>query len=107
MIDFAKLCWPKKMNLQLLLKFMPEDVLKTLITDNAYKPRLERRIILPSHKCIRKVLFYYLVEKHDGDYDKVMAEIKGDFRTLKMLDVSRQKVREFYAQRKREIAREK
>jgi len=94
------------MNLHLLLESMSEADLRQLIVDNAFMPRSQRRIVLPSHKTLRKVMFFYLVQKHEGNYDLVMREIKGNFRTLKMLDVSRQKVREFFNQRKREILRE-
>jgi len=106
-IEFQKLNFPKGLNLDLLSGFLSELELKEIITDNCRKTRVERRIVLPSLKCLKKVMCHYLVEKHEGNYDLAMADLKDGFRTLKQLGTDRKMVRQLFEQREKEIKREK
>ena len=104
---FSELCWPRKLNLDILLEFLSEEELKTLILNNLEKNRVERRIVLPSKKCAKKTVCHFYgneVEKGRMSWDEVMKKIKGNSRTLKELDISRKKVKLLYQQRKKEIS---
>lgn len=107
MIEFKKLSWPKGLNLHLLSGILPEEVLKQLISENSYGSRLERRIVLPSNKCLKKIVCHHLYVKHQGDLDKCVIELRDGFKTQKELGVSKKKIRKMYAQRKKEIEQEK
>jgi len=106
---FSELMWPRKLNLG-LLKFLPEEELTALILNNLDKARTERRIVLPSKKCARKIVCYYygkqVEELGTMSWDEAMEEMKGDSETLKALKVSRKKVKELYLTRKKEISLE-
>jgi len=102
-IEFQKLSFPRGLNLGLLQGFLSEQELRRIIIENCRKTRVERRIILPSKKCLKKILCHYLVEKYQGDYNKVMADMKDGFKTLKQLGIDRKQVRQLHKQREGEI----
>lgn len=106
-IEFEKLSWPRKMNLDILQKYLTEQQMKQIIVDHCRERRVERRIQLPSIKCMKKVIFYYLVKKCGGNYKLVMEELKGNFKFLKQLGLERCNVRRLFLQRQKEIGREK
>ena len=106
-IEFRELAWPTGLNLDLIQDLLSEEELKQLIIDHCRKTRVERRIILPSLKCLKKILFHHLVIRFQGDYDKIMLELRDRFATLSELNVSRQMVKQLYAQREKEIEQEK
>lgn len=95
------------MNLHLLSEILDEDQMMKLILDNENKERKERRIILPSRKLIRKCIIYCLMQKHEENFEEVLKELKGDFKTLEEASFRKDKIIELYTQRKREIANEK
>ena len=66
--------------------------------------------MLPSLKCIRKVLCHHLWSKiEDGSktWDEVKGDLKEEFKTLKSLGLKKHKVKRMYEQREKEIEREK
>lgn len=104
----SELNWPRGLNLS-ALDFLPEEELKILILKNLEKSRLERRIVLPSAKCFKKVICFFYgneVEKGKMGWDEAMVKIKGNSKTLKELNLSRRKVRQLYLSRKKEIENE-
>ena len=107
---FSELCWPRKLNLSLLLEFLSEQDLGKLILNSLNKSRTERRIVLPSAKCVKKVVCYYYGKQVEElgimNWDEAMEEMKGGSKTLKALNISRKKVKELYEQRKKEISKE-
>lgn len=105
-IEFKDLSFPEGLNLQLLSQFLPEQKLREIIIDNCRKTRVERRIVLPSQKCLKKILCYYLCVKHQENFDLVMADMKDGFRTLKEIGIDRKMVRQLFEQRKSEIKNE-
>jgi len=58
-IPFKDLSWPKAMNLEILIRILPEEKARLFICELSRLDRKDRRIILPSEKCIRKVLCFY------------------------------------------------
>ena len=102
-MKFSGLSFPRAMNLSIVASLLSGSQMMRLLKDYAKSSRRERRIVLPSTKCIRKAVCYYLVEKHRGDYDAVMRELKGDGGTLGAIYVTRQKVRALYESRAKEI----
>jgi len=106
MLELKKLNFPKAMNLHLLTECLDEQKLKDLIVNNSHKSRLARRIVLPSNKCLKKIVFHFLVKKHKGDLDAVMIELRNGFKTFRELNISKGKIREMWRQREKEIERE-
>ena len=109
-MKFSELNWPRKLNLRPLRKFLTERELEMMVMSHLDKDRLKRRIVLPSQKCYRKVIAYHfgcLVEEGKLSWSEVMERIKGSFKTLKELNISRRKVRQLFLQRKKEIENEK
>jgi len=106
-VAVKKMSWPRGLNLDILFTRLNEKECSALIKTYSDESRGRRRIVLPSRRCIKKVFIHYLVEKHDGDFDQVMEELKGGKdKFLKDLGIRRDKVRQLYEQRKREIQRE-
>lgn len=112
-IDFEKLKWPKGLNLELLApleKFIPEDIFKKFIVGHARMPRKERRIIFPSQRTIKKIYFHYvwgLIKKGETSWEEIKEKFKKDFKTLKVLDITKFEAERLYKQREREIQNEK
>jgi len=106
MMKLRDLQLPKGLNLDLLLNVLLEDELLVLIEDFADKPRSERKVILPSRSCIRKCLVFYLVEKHKGDFSKVMQVLKDNGSPLASHGHYITNVKRLYRTRCAEIKRE-
>ena len=110
-MKFKDLNFPSRLNLELLSTIVPEDKLIGLIKKNATKSRLERRIILPSHRCISKVIAYYFgerVEKGKMNWYQVMEKLKttGRAKDLASVGLDRKEIKRLFAQRKKEIRNE-
>lgn len=107
---FSEFSWPKGLNLDVLLEFLTEKELQILILNNLDKTRVKRRIVLPSAKCVKKVVCHYygcqVEELGCMTWKEAMEKMKGGSKTLKALKVSRKKVKELYEQRKKEISLE-
>jgi len=97
---------PKGLNVDFLLRFLSEEELMILIGEMADKPRSERKVILPSRSCMRKCLVYYLVEKHKGDFSKVMDILRDNRSVLASHGHYVSNVKRLYNQRKKEISNE-
>ncbi len=106
MMKLKDLHLPKGLNLDFLLNFLSEEELMAVIGDYADKPRKERKIILPSRTCLRKCLAYYLVEKHEGDFDAVMDILRGEEKILGNALLHKGNIKKLYEQRKKEIVKE-
>jgi hypothetical protein len=109
-IDFKDLSWPKGLNLETLTQVMNDDDLKKLIAANMGSTRLKRRIILPSRKCLKKILCWYYwrkVESGEASWDEIKNDLRQEFQTLKSIGMSKEKVKKLWAQRQKEIANEK
>jgi hypothetical protein len=109
-IPFGKLSWPAGMNLDYLAEVIPEERLKGFILGFAKLDRKKRRIVLPSQKCIVKVLCHYLwdqIERGEKSWYEIKEELKGNFGSLKDIGLTKSKVIEMYEQREKEIEKEK
>ena len=106
-MKFSDLIFPKALNLHLLSEILDDGQMMGLILNNEDKTRKERRIILPSRKLIRKCIIYYLAVKHKENFDEVLKELKGNFKSPEEAGLRKDKIVESYRQRKREIANEK
>lgn len=90
-IEYSKLNWPKGLNLDLLLEILTEDQLKEFLAEHAKKKRLERRIVLPSATCIKKVYFHNLwslIEKGETTWEEIKNDFKKEFKSLRSISVS-------------------
>ena len=109
-IDFKEIKWPKGLNLELLMEVMAEGDLKKLISDNMGSTRLKRRIILPSRTCLKKILcwFYWQkIESGEKTWDEIKNDLRREFKSLKSIGMSKEKVKKLWAQRQKEIDNEK
>ena len=97
---------PRGLNLNFLLDFISEKKLLAMIEDMADRPRKDRRIIFPSRSCLFKCHVYYLAEKFNGDFDKVMDVLRGKEKVLAEKRLHKANIRKLYENRKREIERE-
>jgi hypothetical protein len=104
-IRFSELNFPKALNLDLLSGILTEKALTNLIQENAMKDRKQRRIMLPSHSCLRKVIIYFLMEKYGQDYSQVMERLKGAG-TMGSQTLQKSNILRLYETRKKEIAKE-
>lgn len=104
-IKFSELSFPKALNLHLLSEIITEKALTKLIQENAMKDRKQRRIMLPSYSCLRKVIIYFLMEKYGRDYSQVMEKLKGSG-TMGSQTLQKSNILKLYETRKREIENE-
>jgi len=109
-MKISELDFPKGLNLELLAEILPEKKLLDLILNNCAKDRKQRRIMLPSKSCLKKlVCFYYGKKVADGkmNWIQAMKKLREGFDSLKEAGLEREAVKRLYAQREREIQREK
>lgn len=97
---------PKGLNLHILKPILPAEELEFMIKERAGMSRKDRRIVFPSQKCIRKCLIYYLVEKQNGDFKKVMDSLKDKDENLYLKGLHLTNIKRMYFQRKKEILKE-
>jgi len=107
-IDFNQLAWPKGLNLNKLQDFLSEEKLKKIIILNLNNSRKERVIILPSKKCVKKILAHYLVDQVNQKkltMEQLMTELKKrEF--LEELGLDKKQLKRLYKQRCKEIIKE-
>jgi hypothetical protein len=103
-IYFNDLSWPAGLNLDLLKEVCTDQVIESFILNHSTDTRSKRRIILPSSKCIKKVVIHYFVKKVLEDnmtWKQVMSLIQQQF-TLRDLNLSWPVALRLYQQRQRE-----
>ena len=104
-----ELVFPRGLNLNILSTIIPKGKLLKLLMDYADKPRTERRIVLPSHKTIRKIYSHFVYKKilsGDLSWDEFKRDLKKDIGSIKALGFSKHNVKKFYLQRQKEVERE-
>lgn len=109
-MKFKDLEFPRGLNLDLLATMVPEGQLIDFILSYAYKTRKERRIVLPSQSCIKKVICHFYgtqVEKNKMSWEQVMEFLKGKLSMFKDANLSQRDVKRLFAQRKVEAVRER
>ena len=105
-IDFKEIKWPKGLNLEILPQVVSEDDLKKLIAANMAETRLNRRIILPSRKCLKKILcwcFWEKIESGKASWDDIKNDLRQEFQSLKSVGMSKEHVKKLWTQRCKEI----
>jgi len=88
---------------------MSEENLKKIIIKNLDNDRKERRIILPSRKCVKKILAHFLmtqVQQGDITMEKLLKELKRE-NFLKNLKMDKKDLKRFFRQRQKELIKEK
>jgi len=108
-INHAELNFPRALNLDILSNAISKDKLFTLMMRYADKKRIERRIMLPSSKTIRKVYSHYIYKKilaGDLTWEEFKRDLREDVGTIKALGFSKHNIRKFYNQRQKEIFKE-
>ncbi len=109
-IDFKELQWPKGLNLSQLAKLLPEDALRKIIARNCRLQRKERRIILPSLACCKKVLAHRMWKRilnSETSWEKEKEDLQKEFGTIANVKIKKSMVKKLYKQREREIAKER
>lgn len=108
-ININELSWPKGLNLDLLKEVCTDQVLESFILKHSTDPRSKRRIVLPSSKCIKKIIMHYFVKQileNKTTWPQVMRLIQKQFK-LRELNLSWPVALRLYRQREREILKEK
>jgi len=109
-INFSKLKFPAGLNLDLLKEILPEKEFRKFIVRYSKEKRKNRRIILPSHACVKKTFFHYLwslVENGEASWEMIKRDFYAELETLKSAGISKKDVIKFYNQRQKEIVMEK
>lgn len=108
-IRFKELNFPKAMNIELLLEIADEEKLMAFLKRHSADDRLARRIVLPSKRCMKKVMAFYLVSKMKSgeiSWEKIKKILRQDYGTLKDANVNRYDLIKLYNQRCKEIKKE-
>ena len=108
-IIFSQLSFPAGLNLDKLASVLPEKKFREFIVEYSMDKRKDRRIILPSHKTIKKIYFHYLwslVKNGQMSWEEIRTDFKRNFVTLKRAGVSKKDIIKFYNQRRKEIIRD-
>lgn len=109
-INFQQLSFPRGLNLDRLIRMMPEEEVRQFISAYARYPRKQRLIVLPSLKCLKKVLchFYYRkVENGEMAWNKAKQDLEMIFKSAGNVSFKRSRVKKLFDQREREIQNEK
>ncbi len=109
-IRFKELSFPSAINLHLLLEIVDEEKLMAFLKRHSGNDRLARRIVLPSARCMKKVMAFYLVSKMKSgeiSWEKIKKILQQDYGTLKDANVNRYDLIKLYNQRCKEIKKEK
>lgn len=108
-VEFRKLNFPRGLGLEILSEYLAEDQFVELITRYKDKPRKQRRVILPSRWCVRKVYFHFVwgqILNGKFTWDYVKKNWQKDFGTLRFARTTKFDVRQFFLQREKEISNE-
>ncbi len=98
---------PRKLNLDILAELLSRKDFESLIYKFAGKPLEERRITLPSESCIRKCAIYFLVQRYEGDFSKVMNALRSGEKVLASKSHYVSNIKRSYETRKKEIINER
>jgi len=105
-----KFNWPQGLNLEILENVLSDEDFIKLIVTFMDKPRLERRIVLPSLRCCQKVLahaFWSRIEAGEMDWEKIKKSLRKEYGSMAFVGIRKDQIKKLYEQREREIAREK
>jgi len=105
---FSQLNFPKGLGLGIIAEYLTDDEMEELISKYRDVPRKQRRIILPSKWCTRKVFFHFVWKQvlSGRDWKKIRKGFKPYGETLADAKASKCHVRYCYQQREREIIQE-
>ena len=100
--------WPKGLGLDILKGYLDDDEMERLIAQFSSLPRKQRRIIIPSRCCARKVYLHWLYKNIlDGKttWKDTKKYLKKRFGLLRTAKATISEVKRNYNQREIEIAR--
>ena len=105
---FSDLNYPRGLGLSIISEYLTDTQMEELITKYRDLPRKQRRVILPSRLCTRKVFFHYVWKQilKGRDWKKIRENFKPFGGTLVLARASKCDIRECYNQREKEIMRE-
>lgn len=105
---FSEMSYPKGLGLDIISEYLSDEQMDELIVRYRDLPRKERRIILPSQFCTRKVYFHYVWKQvlKGKSWKKIREDFKPYGGTLILAKAHGYVVRKCYEQRQKEIERE-
>lgn len=109
-MNFNDFNWPRGLNLNLLVPIVPEKMLLAFVLENASNDRKNRRIVLPSQRCIKKVVAHFFgtqVEHGSLRWDDVMLLLKGKHKYLLEAGLTMKEIKRLHRKRCSEVADEK
>lgn len=101
--------YPRGLGLDIISEFLNDVQMEELIDRYRNVPRKQRRIILPSGVCIRKVYLHALYKKvlsRKLKWKTIKKNFQMAFGTMELARTKRNVVRDCYNQRQKEIQRE-
>jgi len=102
----TKLNLPRGLNLHILQEVIPAEKLEALMKERSGMSRRDRRVIFPSRNCLRKCLIHFYVEKHNGDFKKVLELLRDEEGILAWKGLHLTNIKRMYLQRCKEIEKE-
>ncbi len=102
------MAWPLGLGLHILKGYLDDDAMEKLIAEYSALPRRQRRIIIPSRTCARKVYLHFLYKNilsGHTTWKETRRNLQKKFGTLGFAKTTITQVKQNYAQREREIAR--
>lgn len=100
--------WPAGLGLHLLKGYLDDDQMERLISEYSSLPRRQRRIIIPSRSCARKVYLHFLYKNilsGQTTWEKTRKDLQKKFGSLGFAKTTITQVKQNYFQREKEIAR--
>lgn len=102
------MAWPLRLGLNILKGYLDDDAMEKLISEYSALPRGQRRIIIPSRCCARKVYLHFLYKNilsGQTTWKETRRDLKKRFGSLGFAKATITQVKDNYAQREREIER--
>jgi len=107
--EFSKMSWPEGLGLDILKEYLSDKEMEKLISDYSMLPRRQRRIILPSRICVRKIYLHFVfnqIQSGGVKWSELRKEIRDSFGTLGFARTTFWQIKQAWFQREREIAKE-
>ncbi len=105
-----KFSWPEGLNLQILEGVLSEEDFIKVVVAFMNKPRAERRIVLPSLRCCRKVWAHNIwsrIKAGEMTWERYKKSLRKEFGSMAFVGIKKDRIIKLYRQRKKEIENEK
>lgn len=105
---FGRMNFPRGLGLHILKGYLNDDQMEKIIAEYSALPRKQRRIILPSRSCVRKVYLHFLfrnIKEGKATWKETRKSLQKRFGSLANAKADLDEVKHNYFQREKEILR--